>query len=80
MVVGKVVAHLCLTLIIKDLKFSVVTTLPCSTLIYNSLTISVGHKCVVTFPTVTSLIMSFFVFHIFTNIKFVHVTSPYYHS
>ena len=29
--------------------FNVVTTLPCSMLIFNSLTISVGHKCTVTF-------------------------------
>ena len=58
---------------------SVVYTLPCSTRISNSLTISVRHKCVATFPTATSLIVSFF-FHILTITKFKHVTSTYYHG
>ena len=43
----------------KDIQcliiFNVVTALPCSTLIFNSLTVSVRHKCVVAFPTATSL-------------------------
>jgi hypothetical protein len=40
--------------------FSVVTTLPCSTLIFNFLTTSVRHKCAAIFLTTTSLIISFF--------------------
>ena len=59
-------------------KFSVVTTLPFSTLIFNSLTIKVRHKCATTFPTTTSLIIYFF--HILTNTRFKHVTSTYYHN
>ena len=31
--------------------FNVVTTLPCSTFIFNSLTISFRHKCAATLPT-----------------------------
>ena len=62
--------------------FSVVTTLSCSTLIFNSLIISVRHKCSGNFPTAASfLLLSLSVFfNIFTNTKFVHVTSIYYHS
>jgi len=62
--------------------FSVVATLSCSTLIINSLIISVTHKCVVTFPTATSfLLLSLLNFpHILTNPKIMHVTSRYYHS
>jgi hypothetical protein len=61
--------------------FSVVTTLPYSTLIFDSLTIlmSVRHKCAATFPTATFRIISFFA-HILTNTKFKYVTSTYYHS
>ena len=62
--------------------FCVVTTLSCSTLILNYLMISVRHKCVTTFPTATLffLLSLLILFHIFTNTKFVHVTSTYYHS
>jgi hypothetical protein len=44
--------------------------------------ISVRHKCASTFlPTMSLLLLSLFIFlHIFTNTKFVHVTSTYYHS
>ena len=37
--------------------FSVVTTLSCSTLIFNSLIISVRHKCTANFPTATSFLL-----------------------
>lgn len=40
--------------------FSVVTTLPCSIVIFNSLIIIVRYKCVAIFPIATSLIISFF--------------------
>ena len=62
--------------------FSVVTTLSCSTLIFNSLIISVRHKCAATFLTATSflLLLLLIFFHILTNTKFVHVTPTYYHS
>ena len=64
-----------------NMIFSVVTTLSCSTLIFNSLIISVRHKCATTFPTTMSLLLSLLIFfHILTNTKFVHVTSTYYHN
>ena len=61
---------------------SVITTLSCLILIFNSLMISVRHECTATFHVATSfLLLSLLVFfHIFTNTKFVHVTSTYYHS
>jgi hypothetical protein len=37
--------------------FSVVTTLSCSTVNFNSLIISVRHKCITTFPTTMSLLL-----------------------
>ena len=40
------------------ITFNVVTTLTCSTLIFNSLTISVRHKCVAIFPTATFFLWS----------------------
>jgi len=57
--------------------FSVVT-LPCSTLILNSLTISIRDKYAAIFPTTTSIII--YIFRIFTNTKLKMVTSTYYHS
>ena len=62
--------------------FSVVTTLPCSTLIFNSLIISVRHKYAITFPIVTSYFLSqlLYFYHILINTKFVHVAFTYYHS
>ena len=62
--------------------FSVFTTLSYSTLIFNSLMISVRHKCAATFPIATSfLLLSLLIFfHILTNTEFVHITSTYYHS
>ena len=62
--------------------FGVVTTLSCSTLNFNYLTMSVRHKCATTFPTTMSfLLLSLLIFfHILTNTKFVHVISTYYHS
>ena len=43
--------------------FSVVSTLSCSTLIFNSLINSVRHECAVTFPTTTSfLLLSLLIF------------------
>jgi hypothetical protein len=59
--------------------FNVVATLPYSTLIFNSLTIGVGHKCAATFPTTTSLHVNHGL-HILTSTKFKHVTSTYYHG
>ena len=56
--------------------------IPCSTLIFNSLIITVRHKCSGTFPSTTSFLLtslSIF-FHIFTNTKSVHITSTYHHS
>jgi hypothetical protein len=47
--------------------FSVVTTLSCSTLNFNSLIISLRHKCAITFPTTMSLLLLsllIFFFHI----------------
>ena len=41
--------------------FSVVTNLPSSTLIFNSLTICVRQKCATTFPTVTFLIIYIYI-------------------
>ena len=46
--------------------FNIVTTLPCSTLIFNSLTISVGPNCAATFAIATSLVAKHG-FHILTN-------------
>ena len=62
--------------------FSVVTTISCSPLIFNSLIINVRHKCAATFLTATSflLLSLMFFFHILTNTKSMHVTSMYYHS
>ena len=62
--------------------FSVVTTLPRSTLNFDSLIISVRHKCATTFSTIMSplLLSLLIIFHILINTKFVHVTSTYYHS
>ena len=64
------------------ITFSVVTTLSCSTIIFNYLIISVRHKCVATFPTATSFLLLSLLkkIHILTNTKFVHVISTYYHS
>ena len=59
--------------------FSVVTTLPCLTLIFNSMTINArkyARRCVGIF----FLSLLFFFSHILTNIEFKHVTSTYYHS
>jgi hypothetical protein len=62
--------------------FSVVNTLSCSTLNFNSLIFSVGHKCATTSPiTMSLLLLSLLIFfHMLTNTKFVYVTSIYYHS
>ena len=62
--------------------FSVVTTLSCSTLISNSLIISVRHKSATTFPIAISfpLLSLLICFHILTNTKSIHITSKYYHS
>ena len=57
--------------------FDVVTTEPCSTLIFNSLKISVRRLLE------DMLDFSFYLvifFHILTNTKLKHVTSTYYHS
>ena len=55
---------------------------PAQTLIFSSLVNSVRHKCAVTFLIAISFLLLSLLnfFHIFTNIKFVHVTSTYYHS
>jgi hypothetical protein len=45
-----------------NMIFSVVTTLSCSTLNFNSLIISVRHKCATTFPTTMSLLLSLLIF------------------
>ena len=65
-----------------NMIFSVVTTLSYSTLLFNSLIISVRHKCATTFPTATSFLLLSLLgfFHILTNTEFVHVTFTYYHS
>ena len=56
-----------------------VTTLPCSTLIFNSSTFSVEHKCAGTFPVATSLHVKH-EFRMLTNTEFKHVTSTYFRS
>ena len=61
------------------IRYDVVTTLRCSTLIFSSLTISVRYKCAATFSIAISLSLKH-EFHILTDIKFKHVTSTYYHS
>jgi hypothetical protein len=43
--------------IYRLIVFSVVTTLSCSTLNFNSLIISVTHKCATTYPTTMSLLL-----------------------
>ena len=59
--------------------FSVVTTLFCSTLIINFLTISVRIQARRCDKFLLSSLL-FLVFHILTNTKFKHVTPTYYHS
>jgi hypothetical protein len=60
--------------------FSVVITLLCSTLIFNSLIVSVRHKCAGTFPIATSFPLLSLLIFFHTNTKFVHVIFTYYHS
>ena len=55
--------------------FDVVTTLPCSSLIFNSLIISSRR-----YAGILLLSFLFWCFHILTNTKFKYVTSTYYHS
>ena len=55
--------------------FDVVITLPCSTLIFNFLTISVRRYAIILLVP-----LLFFFFHILIDIKFKHVTSTYHHS
>jgi hypothetical protein len=45
----------------------------------NFQSLGVGHECVATFPTSTSLFVEHG-FHILANTKFKHITSTYYHS
>ena len=60
--------------------FNVVTTLPFSTLIFNSLTINV-RICAKRYVGIfLSSLFCWFFFHILTNTKFKYVTSTYYDS
>ena len=45
--------------------FNVITTLPCSTLIFNSLTISVRHKCVGMLEDNVGILLISLVFFVF---------------
>ena len=59
--------------------FNVVNTLPCSTLIFNVLTISV-RRYARRYVGILFFIIDIFFPHILTNTQFKHVTSIYYHS